>query len=141
MTCVPLRLCVLGGTGFIGSALVARLARDGHDVKVLTRNRARHRALLVLPTLELVQADPYDEVTLRREFAGCDVVVNLIGILNERGFGGRGFHHTHTELPRRALAACRASRPMPNERRVSTCAARAPPNACSPLRRPRCQRW
>jgi NADH dehydrogenase len=47
--------------------------------------------------------------TLRREFAGCDVVVNLIGILNERGFGGRGFHHTHTELPRRALAACRAA--------------------------------
>ena len=109
MTCVPLRLCVLGGTGFIGSALVSRLARDGHDVKVLTRNRARHRALLVLPTLELVQADPYDEATLRREFAGCDVVINLIGILNERGFGGRGFHRTHTELPQRVLAACRAA--------------------------------
>ena len=109
MTGVPLRLCVLGGTGFIGSALVARLVRDGHDVKVLTRSRARHRALLVLPTLELVQADPYDEATLRREFTGCDVVVNLIGILNERGFGGRGFHHTHTELPRRVLAACRVA--------------------------------
>jgi NADH dehydrogenase len=109
VTSVPLRLCVLGGTGFIGSALVARLVRDGHQVKVLTRNRARHRALLVLPTLELVQADPYDEATLQREFTGSDVVVNLVGILNERGFGGRGFKRTHTELPRRVLAACRAT--------------------------------
>ena len=109
MTSVPLRLCVLGGTGFIGSALVARLVRDGHYVKVLTRNRARHRALLVLPTLELVQADPYDEATLRREFAGCDVVVNLVGILNERGFGGSGFRFAHTELPRRVHAACRSA--------------------------------
>jgi NADH dehydrogenase len=106
----PLRICVLGGTGFIGSLLVARLVRAGHQVKVLTRNRARHRALLVLPTLELVQADPYDDAVLRREFAGCDVVVNLIGILNERGFGGAGFRRTHTELPRRVHEACRAAR-------------------------------
>jgi NADH dehydrogenase len=100
---------VLGGTGFIGSLLVAHLVRDGHQVKVLTRNRARHRALLVLPTLELVRADPYDDATLRREFAGCDAVVNLIGILNERGFGGAGFRRTHTELPRRVHEACRAA--------------------------------
>jgi NADH dehydrogenase len=106
---VPLRVCVLGGTGFIGSQLVARLVRDGHQVKVLTRNRARHRELLVLPTLELVQADPYDESTLRREFAGCDVVVNLVGILNERGFRGQGFRLAHTELPRRVHAACRTA--------------------------------
>jgi NADH dehydrogenase len=103
----PLRICVLGGTGFIGSALVSRLVRDGHQVKVLTRNRARHRALLVLPTLELVQADPYDDAVLRRELGGCDVVVNLIGILNERGFGGAGFRRTHTDLPRRVHETCR----------------------------------
>jgi nucleoside-diphosphate-sugar epimerase len=50
------RVCILGGTGFIGRALVARLAADGHAVKVLTRDRTGNRDLLVLPTVRLVPA-------------------------------------------------------------------------------------
>jgi len=36
------RILVAGGTGYIGSALVDRLARNGHSVSIVTRNRARH---------------------------------------------------------------------------------------------------
>lgn len=101
-------LCVLGGTGFIGSALAARLAADGHDIKLLSRYPARHRELTVLPTLRLVRADVHEPAVLEREFRDSDVVVNLVGILNERGFGGRGFHHVHAELTEKVVAACRS---------------------------------
>ena len=53
----PLSVCILGGTGFIGTRLVARLLNDGHRVTVLTRNREQHRDLRVLPGLVLENCD------------------------------------------------------------------------------------
>jgi len=104
-------VCVLGGTGFIGREIVARLASRGHAIKVLTRDRTGHRDLLVLPSVRLVHADAHDPATLQREFAGCEVVINLVGILNERrpGHGNREFHRVHTELPMKVVQACRAA--------------------------------
>jgi NADH dehydrogenase len=104
------RVCVLGGTGFIGQEIVARLAAAGHDVTVLTRNPAQHRDLKVLPSVRLERADVQDEARLAREFAGHDVVINLVGILNERGLGrgsGAEFRRVHTELPMKVVRACR----------------------------------
>jgi uncharacterized protein YbjT (DUF2867 family) len=106
-----LKICVLGGTGFIGSALVARLGALRHEVKVLTRDPEKSRDLKVLPWVRFVRADAHDESVLRREFTGCDVVVNLVGILNERRLGrgsGAEFRRVHTELPQRIVRACRA---------------------------------
>ncbi len=105
-------VCVLGGTGFIGREVVARVAALGHDVKVLTRHPAQHRELKVLPSVRLVRANVHDEATLAREFDGCDVVVNLVGILNERGLGrgsGAEFRRVHTELPQKVVRACQAA--------------------------------
>ena len=45
-----LTICVLGGSGFVGSHLCAELVKRGHLVKILTRRRERHRDLLVLPS-------------------------------------------------------------------------------------------
>ena len=103
-------VCVLGGTGFIGREIVARLARDGHAVKVLTRDRTGHRDLRVLPSVRIVRADVHDLAALQREFAGCDVVINLVGILNERrlGNGSREFRRVHTELPMKVVQACKS---------------------------------
>jgi uncharacterized protein YbjT (DUF2867 family) len=99
---MSLQVCVLGGTGFIGQEIVARLGAAGHDVKVLTRNPAQHRDLTVLPSVRLVRADVHDEQRLEDEFQGCDAVINLVGILNEtkpgRGNGAQ-FRHVHTALP------------------------------------------
>ena len=105
----PLAICILGGTGFIGTRLVARLLNDGHRVTVLTRNREQHRDLRVLPGLVLENCDVYDAAALAERFRGQEVVINLIGILNERGFGGSGFRRTHTELTRGALQAARSA--------------------------------
>ncbi|HXQ63600.1 MAG TPA: complex I NDUFA9 subunit family protein [Steroidobacteraceae bacterium] len=103
-----LSISVLGGTGFVGSHLVSRLVRDGHRVRVLTRNRDRHRALLVLPGLELITADVHNPSVLVEAVRGSDVVINLVGILNERGRSGAGFARAHVELARKVVAACRS---------------------------------
>ncbi|HEY0721809.1 MAG TPA: complex I NDUFA9 subunit family protein [Gammaproteobacteria bacterium] len=102
-------IAVLGGSGFVGSHLCARLARDGHNLRVLTRNYERHRDLLVLPNLDIIALDPHEPAALTRSLAGCDVVINLVGILNERGHDGSGFRRAHVEFPRKVIEACRAN--------------------------------
>lgn len=101
-------ICIVGGSGFVGRHLSARLVRDGHTVRVLTRRRERHRDLLVLPTLELHECNVHDVEALKKAFAGCDVVINLVGILNEKGHNGRGFYRAHVELADKVVEACRA---------------------------------
>lgn len=106
----PLRLCILGGSGFVGSHLCGELARAGHSLTVPAREVGRARHLQVLPTLRVVRADIHDPARLAALIDGHDVVVNLVGILNERGRGGAGFRHAHVELARKVVAACRATR-------------------------------
>lgn len=100
-------VCVLGGTGFVGRHLVTRLNNEGKHVRVLTRRRERHRDLLVLPYVEVVEADIHDPDELRHQFADRDAVINLVGILNEKGYRGEGFRHAHVDLTRKVLAACK----------------------------------
>ncbi|MBS0376603.1 MAG: complex I NDUFA9 subunit family protein [Proteobacteria bacterium] len=103
----PLSIVLLGGTGFVGSHLAGRLVRDGHRVRVLTRDPARHRELLVLPSLELVRFDVHDAAHLPDALRGADAVVNLVGILHEGG--GARFRRVHAELPRTVALACRSA--------------------------------
>ncbi len=97
---------MLGGTGFVGRRLVSALVRRGHRVRIPTRNRERHRDLLVLPGIELTNADIHDVAVLGRLVAGCDTVINLVGILHERPRNGSGFHKVHVALVEKALEAC-----------------------------------
>ncbi len=102
-------ICILGGTGFVGTALAARLIRDGHRVRVLTRDRFQHKTLAVLPGLDLVDCDVHDPTRLGASLAGHDVAINLVGILNERGHDGSGFRRAHTELAITLVGACNAA--------------------------------
>ena len=99
---------LLGGTGFVGRHIVVRLAEKGFKVRVLTRHPERHRDLKVMPEVELVTGDTHDPGTLNRFFSGTHAVINLVGILNEKGRDGSGFHKVHTELTEKALAAAEA---------------------------------
>jgi uncharacterized protein YbjT (DUF2867 family) len=101
------QLVILGGTGFVGSRLIPRLAADGHRIVVLSRNREQHRDLGVLPGVSIRSADVYDDEALRQQLAGADAVINLIGILNSQG--QHTFQRAHVEVARRLIAACEAS--------------------------------
>lgn len=101
----PRHVCLLGGTGFVGQHLTRLLMRQGHSVLIPSRRRERYRSLLVLPTVQVVQGDVYDPAFLRNVMRGADVVINLIGILNEAGRDGAGFKRAHVELATRMLDA------------------------------------
>lgn len=102
-----LSVCILGGSGFIGQALCARLVRLGHTVRVVSRRPVLPPGLAILPGLELWAGNPYQRSFLRSAVAGQDVVINLVGILNETGRDGRGFERAHVDLTRAVVAACR----------------------------------
>jgi NADH dehydrogenase len=70
------------------------------QVRVPTRNRERAKQLILLPTVDVVEADVHDPATLDRLVGAADAVVNLIGILHG------DFQHVHVELPRRIVEAC-----------------------------------
>jgi uncharacterized protein YbjT (DUF2867 family) len=98
-------ICLIGGSGFIGRHLAAKMVASGQQVTVLTNSRDQNRDMLVLPTLRLVQGDPYDPAVLRSVLAGVDIVVNLVGILNERNRNGSGFRRAHVDLTASLLEA------------------------------------
>jgi NADH dehydrogenase len=95
-------ILVVGGSGFVGRHLVAALAARGVDVTVPTRRRDRAKHLILLPTVEVVEADLRDANALAGLAAGRDAVVNLAGILH-----GPGFQLAHVELAQAAVNACR----------------------------------
>ena len=102
-----LSVCILGGSGFIGQALCARLVRLGHGVRVVSRRPLLPPGLAVSPGLELWAGNAYNRAFLRSAVAGQDVVINLVGILNEPGRDGSGFERAHMDLTRAVVAACR----------------------------------
>jgi len=101
-------LLVLGGSGFVGRALCAELMQRngaaGGRLTVPTRHLQRARAIQLLPTVELVQADLQDDRQLAQLVAGRDAVVNLVGILHGREVD---FQRVHVDLPNRVANACR----------------------------------
>ena len=100
------RIVLLGGGGFVGSHLTAALSASERRVFVVTRRRPRARNLLLLPTVEVIEADPYDVTFLTNLCRGADAVVNLVGILNESP-PRLTFERAHVELARSVVAACR----------------------------------
>ena len=104
------RVCVLGGTGFVGRHLCCELSRRKLDIRILTRRRERRRDLIVIPNLELVETDVHSVADLSVQMKDCDAVINLIGILNERNRHGQDFASVHGELPGKVAEACRYNR-------------------------------
>ena len=100
-------VCLLGGTGFVGGHLAALLSAHGYRVRIPTRRADRHKALRVLPGVELVQADVHDPAALRALLRGCAAAVNLVAILNERKAGR--FQDVHVTLPRNLVKLCSES--------------------------------
>lgn len=99
-------VCILGGTGFVGKYVVARLVSEGYAVRVLTRHPHRHGNMKVLPGVTFTECNPYDVPALQRALSGCNVVINLVGILNQSS--KNGFYRTHVQLPRQLIEVSKA---------------------------------
>jgi uncharacterized protein YbjT (DUF2867 family) len=106
-----MRILVVGGTGFIGQHVVAKLATRGESVFVPTRRLAHARELMVHPTVTIVPADVHDQAVVDGLVQGMDVVINLVGVLHspraKSGEAyGQAFARAHVELPASLARAC-----------------------------------
>ncbi len=93
---------IFGGTGFVGKALVQRLAKTGITIRIPTRSPKKAESLRPLGNVGQivpVACNIADNGALEACLAGADIVVNLIGILAE----GRGnnFAALQAEFPAR----------------------------------------
>jgi UDP-glucose 4-epimerase len=70
-------IVITGSTGVIGQRAVRELLAAGHRVTGVTRS-ARGRELLERLGARAVDADVFDDASLRRAFDGADAVVNLL---------------------------------------------------------------
>lgn len=95
------KVSVLGGAGFVGSSIVAKLDAAGYQVTVLTRHRERTKHLILLPN---VQVQECNFSNLQAALAGSDAVINLVGILHASG--KNTFETVHHQLPRRLAQTC-----------------------------------
>ncbi|MDP9107783.1 MAG: complex I NDUFA9 subunit family protein [Pseudomonadota bacterium] len=105
------KILVLGGSGFVGSRLIAQLVADGRRVIVPSRRYDRVKHLSVLPTVEVAIGDISQPAFLTSLVARADAVINLVGVLHSRRGGGPTgygpqFAAAHVELPKRVVAAC-----------------------------------
>jgi uncharacterized protein YbjT (DUF2867 family) len=94
---------VLGGTGFIGQQVCAKLAAAGHAITVATRSPAHAKAVQTLPRVTVLPCNVHDAAQLARAMAGHDTLINLIAVLHG---DAQRFEQVHVTLPRNIAAAC-----------------------------------
>ena len=82
---------VLGGTGFVGRHLVSRLLQGGDRVTVLSRGVDAGKRRFKPQGASLIEGDIANADFLAAVLDDANAVVNLVGILNEKGDRGDGF--------------------------------------------------
>lgn len=102
-----MRIFVTGANGFIGSAIVARLLEDGHNVTAVVRNPEAMRARF--PAVDVISGDfnrdirPQDWLP---RLDGVDAVINCAGALQDRH--GQSLWAIHRDAPIALFDAAKA---------------------------------
>lgn len=102
-------VCLIGGSGFVGTELAAQLAGKNRSIRVLSRDLRKMKSLRVVPTVEVLQVDPHDVDALTDALRDQDVVINLVGILNTSVGVGGTFDEAHIGLASNIVEAARKS--------------------------------
>ena len=105
-----MKICILGGTGFVGRSLISALSKENYTITVITRDFDKNKDLAIYPNLKLIQEDVYNEKRMLEVSKSHDILINLIGILNEKGFRGKGFYLAHSKIARIILNVCKQNR-------------------------------
>lgn len=98
------RLTIIGGSGFVGRAIARQAIEAGYQVNVACRHPSRSRGQLV-EGVSLSRVDITDAKGLAEAVTGSDVVINLAGLLFEKG--RQNFQSVHVTGTANVINACR----------------------------------
>lgn len=99
---------VFGGTGFVGKVLVGELAKAGYMVNVVSRFPELVQELKVagpVGKVVLSKGDVKNNEDIKRSVKGSHVVINLVGLLFEKG--KQTFERIHVDAARDIATAAR----------------------------------
>jgi dihydroflavonol-4-reductase len=102
------RVCVTGGTGFLGYHLSRQLLAEGARVRVVALPPPTRPPQLP-PGVETAYGDVLDAVFVRRALAGSDVVFHTAGLVAVWGPALKRLYPVHVEGTRNVLAGAPAS--------------------------------
>jgi NADH dehydrogenase len=97
-------ILITGGTGFVGSHIVKRLALEKINTRCLVRKGSNVKRLEELG-VELSYGDLNDKESLKKALEGVETIIHLIGIIVERK--GVTFEIIHTQGTRALVEACK----------------------------------
>lgn len=104
------KVLVTGGTGFIGSALTARLLKVGHQVRVMARRPSSRAArLLESAGAEIVPGNLVEASNLPYALEGCDGLFHLAAKFDIGTWDRPGMYATNVEGTESLFAASRAA--------------------------------
>lgn len=101
---------VFGGSGFIGRHVVRHLAARGWRVRIAVRDIEQAGFLRTAGNLGQISAIPAtisNDASVAAAVKGADAVINLVGVLYERG--KRSFQAMHVDGARRVAEAAKAA--------------------------------
>lgn len=105
-----MKVLVTGGTGFVGSQLVAALVRRGERVRVLRRASSDLIALQEISDIEHIIGDILDPGAVARAVAGCDLVFHVAALSSYWRAQREAVYRVNVEGTRIVLEACLAAR-------------------------------
>src|SRR4051812_4214519 len=100
---MPGRVFVTGGSGFVGSAVIAELLTRGYAVNALVNQRQLNNGEAV----RSIQGDLFNRAALDDGMRGCDAVIHLVGIIMERPRRGITFERIHFQGTRSVVDAAK----------------------------------
>jgi dihydroflavonol-4-reductase len=104
------RVLVTGGTGFVGSRLVAALVGRGDHVRVLRRAESSLLALEGLPEIEHVIGDILEPEAVAHAVSGCDLVFHVAALSSYWRAERQPIYHVNVDGARTVLEACLRAR-------------------------------